>query len=114
MDVTCCIIGNDYPQASLLQEICFRERSFDFEEKYLKDGGTQLGNAQSGLMIPARLDDETTKNIQEMAKNIYKTVGCSGIARVDFLYDKVAGKVYANEINPMPGTVYHHLGRPVA
>jgi D-alanine-D-alanine ligase len=44
-----------------------------------------------------------------MAKNIYKTVGCSGIARVDFLYDKVAGKVYANEINPMPGTVYHHL-----
>jgi D-alanine-D-alanine ligase len=109
MDVTCCIIGNDYPQASLLQESVFESDLFDFEEKYLKDGGTQLGNAQSGLMIPARLDDETTKNIQEMAKNIYKTVGCSGIARVDFLYDKVAGKVYANEINPMPGTVYHHL-----
>jgi D-alanine-D-alanine ligase len=109
MDVTCCLIGNEHPQASLLQEAVFQNDLFDFEEKYLKDGGAQLGNSQSGIVIPARLDSETAKNIQEMAKNIYKIVGCSGIARVDFLYDKESKKIYANEINPMPGTIYHHL-----
>jgi D-alanine-D-alanine ligase len=39
MDVTCCIIGNEKLQASLLQESIFQADLFDFEEKYLKEGG---------------------------------------------------------------------------
>jgi D-alanine-D-alanine ligase len=109
MDITCCVIGNDELEASLIQESVFESELFDFKEKYLVDGGAQLGNATNSLVIPARLDTDTTKNVQELAKEIYSGVGASGIARVDFLYDKVAKKVYANEINPMPGTVYHHL-----
>lgn len=109
MDITCCIIGNEKLEASLIQESVFESELFDFKEKYLVDGGAQLGNATDSLIIPARLGDETTKNVQDLAKKIYLGVGASGIARVDFLYDKVAQKVYANEINPMPGTVYHHL-----
>lgn len=109
MDITCCLVGNDEPEASLLQESVFESDLFNFEEKYLKDGGAQLGKATAGLKIPARLDEETTKEVQRMAKRIYRHVGCTGIARVDFLYDKAAKKIYANEINPMPGTVYHHL-----
>jgi D-alanine-D-alanine ligase len=109
VDITCCVIGNDEPEASLIQESVFESELFDFKEKYLVDGGAQLGNATGSLIIPARLDAETTKNVQELAKKIYLGVGASGIARIDFLFDKVAKKVYANEINPMPGTVYHHL-----
>ena len=109
MDITCCLIGNAEPQASLIQESVFQSELFDFKEKYLVDGGAQLGNATDSLVIPARLNDEITKNVQELAKKIYLSIGASGIARVDFLFDKAAQKVYANEINPMPGTVYHHL-----
>ncbi|MFZ2188374.1 MAG: D-alanine--D-alanine ligase family protein [Candidatus Moraniibacteriota bacterium] len=109
MDITCCVIGNDELEASLIQESVFQSELFDFKEKYLVDGGAQLGNATNSLVIPARLDEQTSKNVQDLAKKIYSGVGASGIARVDFLYDKVAKKVYANEINPMPGTVYHHL-----
>lgn len=109
MDITCCVIGNENPKASLIQESVFESELFDFKEKYLVDGGAQLGNATGSLIIPARLDEEMTKNIQELARKIYLGVGASGIARVDFLYDKEAKKVFANEINPMPGTVYHHL-----
>lgn len=109
MDITCCIIGNDKPEASLIQESVFESELFDFKEKYLVDGGAQLGNAKDRLIIPARLNDEISKDIKEMAKKIYLGVGASGIARVDFLYDKMTRKVLANEINPMPGTVYHHL-----
>jgi D-alanine-D-alanine ligase len=109
MDVTCCVIGNDDLEASLLQESVFRSDLFDFEEKYLKAGGSQLGKSESGLVIPARLDEKTTKEIQDTAKKVYKALGCTGITRVDFLYDKKSKEFFANEVNPMPGTLYHHL-----
>lgn len=109
MDVTCCIIGNDDLTASVLQESVFSSDLFDFNEKYLKEGGAQLGKAQSGLQIPARLDEATTQSIQNAAKEVYRALGCSGIGRVDFLFDKQSKKFYANEVNPLPGTLYHHL-----
>ena len=109
MDVTCCLIGNENLRTSALQESVYNADLFDFEEKYLKDGGAQTGQAQNSLVIPARLDETTTKQIQETAKQVYRAVGCSGIARVDFLYDKQSKMFYANEVNPLPGTLYHHL-----
>lgn len=110
MDVTCCVIGNENPTASLLQESVFAgSQYFSYEEKYLKEGGAQLGKAADSIVIPARLEPKTTAEIRELAMLIYKIFGCSGIARIDFLYDKTAKKHYANEINPLPGTLYHHL-----
>lgn len=109
MDVTCCLIGNDDPVTSKLQESVYKADLFDFEEKYLNQGGGQTGRNKKSVIIPARLDEETTVKIQEMAKKIYLLFGCSGIARVDFLYDQKAKIIYANEINPLPGTLYHHL-----
>lgn len=109
MDVTCCLIGNDNPNPSLLQESIFSSDFFSYEDKYLKGGGAQTGNAQKSIIIPARLQEKTTKEIQKAAVEIYKLFGCSGIARVDFLYDKKNKKWYANEINTLPGTLYHHL-----
>ncbi len=109
MDVTCCVIGNELPIPSLLQESIFAKDLFSYEDKYLEGGGAQLGNAKNSIMIPARLDVQTTKRIQDMAVQVYKLIGCSGIARVDFLYDTETKEIYANEVNPLPGTIYHHL-----
>lgn len=109
MDVTCCVIGNEHLTTSLLQESVFNKDLFDFEEKYLRDGGAQTGKAQNSLVIPARLDGNVTVQIQDMAKQVFKILGCSGIARVDFLYDKQTKEFFANEVNPLPGTLYHHL-----
>ncbi len=44
-----------------------------------------------------------------MAKEIFIMFGGTGISRIDFLYDEKENKLYANEINPLPGTLYHHL-----
>lgn len=109
MDVTCCVIGNNSPRASLLQESVYTQDLFDFNDKYIADGGAQTGKAQNKMVIPARLDEELAKQIQETAIKVYKAVECSGIARVDFLVDKQTKMFYANEINPLPGTLYHHL-----
>lgn len=108
-DITCAVLGNENPMPSLVQEAVFQGEHFSYEAKYLEDGGAQLGNAQNSIIIPANIDTETTEEVQDTAIKIYKLFGCSGIARVDFLYDRKNKKVYANEINTMPGTLYHHL-----
>ncbi|MCX6730555.1 MAG: D-alanine--D-alanine ligase [Candidatus Roizmanbacteria bacterium] len=109
MDLTCAVIGNDSPIPSLLQESVFADDLFSYEDKYLEGGGAQLGNAKNSIVIPGRVDEETTKRIQKIAIQVYKLIGCSGIARVDFLYDTKTKKIYANEVNTLPGTIYHHL-----
>jgi len=109
MDVTCAVMGNGNPTPSLLQESVFGDELFSYEDKYLEDGGAQLGNAKNSIVIPARLDEFTKKKIQDIAIKVYKLIGCSGIARVDFLYDTKTKEIYANEVNTLPGTIYHHL-----
>lgn len=108
-DITCAIIGNNELTVSLIQESNFSADFLNYEEKYLKDGGAQTGKSEKSVKIPAGLNKETTDKMQELAKRIYKIFGCSGIARIDFLYDAEKDKLYANEINTMPGTLYHHL-----
>ncbi len=50
-----------------------------------------------------------TTGIKEAAIQVYKILECSGIARVDFLVNRSTNKFFANEVNPLPGTLYHHL-----
>ncbi len=109
VDLTCAVIGNDAPRASLVQESIFTEDFFSYEDKYIAGGGAQLGNAKQNIVIPAELDEATTAAVQNLAKEVFLKFECSGIARIDFLYDKESRKLFVNEINPLPGTLYHHL-----
>ena len=109
MDITCAVLGNDDLTSSLLQESNFKEKFFSYEDKYLNDGGAQLGKSENNMIIPAGLDAPTTQKIQEMAKTVFKAFGCSGLARVDFLYNKKTKDIFVNEVNTLPGTLYHHL-----
>ncbi|MEP7103354.1 MAG: D-alanine--D-alanine ligase family protein [Candidatus Dojkabacteria bacterium] len=108
-DLTVCLIGNDEPIISKIQESTYTKDFFSYEDKYINEGGAQIGNAQKKMIIPADLDEKTTEEIKQQAKDVYRIFGCSGIARVDFLYDRTFKKYYANEINTLPGTIYQHL-----
>lgn len=108
-DITCAVLGGDNPVASLVQESNFEAGFLNYEDKYLKDGGTQTGKSERSVIIPAKLDEKTTREVQEMAIKIFKLFGCFGMARIDFLYDSKENKIYANEINTIPGTLYEHL-----
>ncbi len=108
-DLTCCVIGNHDLEVSLVQESKFGEAIFSYDEKYLKEGGTQFGAAKTGLQIPAEIPDEVTGRIQELSKKIFQNLGCTGIARVDFLLDQSTQELFTIEVNPLPGTLYHHL-----
>lgn len=67
---------------------------YDFETKY-------LGEAAE-LDIPAKLDDQVTERLREMAVAAFHALDCQGLARVDFFVG-ADGKLTINEVNTMPG-----------
>jgi D-alanine-D-alanine ligase len=91
----CSVLGNDEPKASVPCEILPSLEFYDYEDKYL------LNKAQT--VVPADLTPEQTREIQRLAVACYKTVGCEGMARVDFLLESATGKFFINEINTIPG-----------
>lgn len=110
MEVNCAVLGNDEPLASVLEEPVSAQDFLNFEEKYISKGGSMSGKSKSKVKIPAPLDENKTKEIQNLAIQVFKILNCSGIARVDFLLDKDDDyKIYVNEVNPMPGTLHQHL-----
>lgn len=97
-EVGCAIIGKDKLQTGEIDEIELSEGFFDFTEKYtLKT---------SKIHMPARIDAETANLIKKTACLLYRTLGCSGFARVD-LFVTPEKEIYFNEINTIPGFTSH-------
>ena len=94
MEVECSVIGNDEPIASQPGEIVVNAEWYDYAAKY-QPGGMDL-------VVPARLDDATRDRVRELACEVFRRVGCSGLARVDFFVEQ-DGRVLVNELNTMPG-----------
>ncbi|MBK5252170.1 MAG: D-alanine--D-alanine ligase [Peptostreptococcaceae bacterium] len=95
-EIECAVLGNYNPDPSVLGEIIPSHEFYDYKAKYSEE-------AKSGLVIPANLPMEESDKIRKMAVDAFKALGCTGLARVDFLYDKSTGQAYLNEINTMPG-----------
>jgi len=109
-DLTCSVIGHSNIEVSLVQESLYSKDMFSYDDKYIQDGGAQTGEDKKSFSIPPQnIETKMLEKIQVLSKNIFELFGCSGIARIDFLYDKDSQKIYANEINTLPGTLYHHL-----
>jgi D-alanine-D-alanine ligase len=94
-ELECAVLGNDEPLASTVGEIVPAAEFYDYNAKYIDEG--------SQPVIPAKMSRKQMKEVQEMAVRAFKSVDCSGLARVDFLMDPKNGKLYLNEINTMPG-----------
>lgn len=93
-EVETCIIGNNYPEASLSGELEMEDAFYDYEAKYIKKAAIPV--------IPANLDEATSKKVKEIALEVYKILNCRGIARVDIFVTN-DNKILVNEINTMPG-----------
>ncbi|HUC90371.1 MAG TPA: hypothetical protein VMR45_06255, partial [Patescibacteria group bacterium] len=95
------------------------EDFFDFETKYLGQGGKKnAGQKSSGKMgaqgystIPAKLPDALYKKAETTGLDTYRALGCTGTARIDMLIDSKTEQVYFNEANPLPGSLYAHNWR---
>lgn len=116
IEVTVPIMGNDSPRAALVERpLTVSDEFFDFETKYLGQGGKKGGGKQSGAQgyseLPAKLPGKLYDKSVKTALDVFKALGFTGFARVDLLIDEKAKKVYFNEVNPLPGSLYAHNWR---
>ena len=71
-----------------------REDSFyDFATKYLDDAAE--------LDVPAKIDDDVSDAVRELAIRAFNAIDCQGLARVDFFLTDDGPMI--NEVNTMPG-----------
>jgi D-alanine-D-alanine ligase len=118
IEVTLPIMGNETLMPALLERpLTHAEDFFDFETKYLrggkggKKGGGKAKGAQGYSELPAQLNKDLYKKAETLGLDVYRALGCSGIARVDMLINSKTGTVYFNEVNPLPGGLYQHNWR---
>ena len=110
VDITCAVLSDgEEIVISEIQESLFKSDLFDYSVKYLEDGGAQTGNAEVNLVIPANISKKHTETIKNICKTLFTEMEASGTMRVDFLLNKETDELFTNEINTLPGTLYHHL-----
>jgi len=95
IEVTCAVLGNKKPKPLPLVEIVPKKAEFfDYDSKYRESGAEEI--------VPARISTNLTKKVQKMAVDVYKTIGCRGFSRVDFILRNKRHPVVL-EINTIPG-----------
>ncbi|MBI5405314.1 MAG: D-alanine--D-alanine ligase [Candidatus Kerfeldbacteria bacterium] len=114
IEITLPIIGNDELQLGGLERPLNRTEFLDFNDKYLSGSPTKLAGVNANYSeIPARIDDELAARVKQLGGQTYRILGCSGIARIDFLINAKTHDVFVNEVNTLPGSLYHHNWRAV-
>lgn len=79
--------------ASIPGQIVSANELYDYEAKYKSD--------KSYVKIPALIDDDKVKKIQEYSKKIFEKLKLSSLARIDFFIQN--NNIYFNEANTLPG-----------
>ena len=94
-EVEVSVLGNSNPFVSVPGEIIPDDGFYSYESKYTDENG-------AALEIPAKVDQETIKNLQDVALKTFEILDCEGMARVDmFLCED--GRIFVNEVNTFPG-----------
>ncbi len=110
-EINCSVLGyDDVLKVSYCEEPMGWKEFLSYEDKYIKS------NAKNGKsekrIIPANINNDMKENIESLAKKAFKSIDCSGVARIDFLIDNDEN-VYVNEINTIPGSMAFYLWEPM-
>ena len=129
-EINCSVLGNVVDTAaSECEEPFFSDEILSYADKYMggsksskggkfgavkggKIGGSKSGEramAASKKKLPADITKEQKDEIQRLAKETFKVLGCAGVSRVDFLIDEETGEIFVNEINTIPGALSYYL-----
>ena len=77
-----------------ITEVISKKEFFDFEAKY---------QGASEEVTPAKIDESIAELIRSEAIKAYRMFNCSGVVRIDFIYNSEEAKAFMLEINTVPG-----------
>lgn len=100
-EITVPVLGRGAGARALpVVEIIAPGGNYDYEHKYISN--------DTQYICPAQLDDGLTEHIQRLAEKAYRTLGCEGWGRADFMLDE-DGTPWLLEMNTSPGMTSHSL-----
>jgi D-alanine-D-alanine ligase len=94
-EIECAVLGNRDVRASIPGELRPTHDFYSYQAKYIDSQGAIVE-------IPASLSAKLTKEVQDLAVEVFKVLECRGLARVDFFLTPDDQWV-VNEINTFPG-----------
>lgn len=123
-EINCAVLGDIHEaQASECEEPLGASDILSYEDKYMAGGkgakaaksaqGGSKGMASLSRKIPAELSPQRREEIRTLAVKAFRALGCSGVARIDFLLDGATDRLYLNEINTIPGSLSFYLWQPL-
>jgi D-alanine-D-alanine ligase len=78
----------------IVEAIPLGEDFYDFEARY------EIG--RTDFVCPAALDADQTSQVQALALQVHRLLGCRGLSRVDLMLDR-DGRPWVLEVNTVPG-----------
>ncbi len=111
-EINCAVLG-DYEEAiaSECEEPIGSDEILSYEDKYMSGSKNEGSKGMTDLKrkLPADIPDDVKAEIQTLAVETFKALGCNGVSRIDFMIDTSINKVYVNEINTTPGSLAFYL-----
>lgn len=114
-EINCSVLGDaDEAKPSVCEEPVSTDEILSYKDKYLGGGKGSSKGAKGGMSslkrrCPADIPDSLRDTVQKLAVDTFHALGCSGVARIDFLNDRETGELYVNEINTIPGSLSFYL-----
>lgn len=126
-EINCSVVGDKYEAiSSVCEEPVNSDEILSYKDKYVSDGskassksgskvnaegGTKSSSGMANLKrkIPAEIPKELEERVRELSVKAFKTLGCSGVTRIDYLYNTVTEELYLNELNTIPGSLSFYL-----
>lgn len=94
IEVSCGVFKSSKKQYVFpLTEIDTKNEFFDYEAKYTPGVTDEI--------TPARISDEITAKVQEIASEVYDILNCKGLVRIDFIITN--NTPHLLEVNTVPG-----------
>ncbi|WP_373378583.1 D-alanine--D-alanine ligase [Cupriavidus nantongensis] len=100
-ELTCPVVGEgDSAEALPVIRIVAPEANYDYQNKYFTD--------DTQYLCPSGLDAEIERQVQALAVQAYRVLGCRGWARADVML-RADGTPFLLEMNTSPGMTGHSL-----
>jgi D-alanine-D-alanine ligase len=101
-EFTVAVLGRGSNARALpITEIIAPQGNYDYQAKYFGD--------ETKYVCPAELDAATAAEMDRIAVEAYRAIGCEGWGRVDFLLRASDNKPFLLEVNTSPGMTSHSL-----
>ncbi len=110
IEVNISVVGDAQDSQVSVTEQPVRSGDFlTYADKYERGGKKTGGMASLSRRIPAPISSDLSEKIAQTAKDIWKVIGGSGVARIDFFANPTTEELLVGEINTPPGSMAFYL-----